>query len=79
MIKIFKPDNVCADKIKIKIINDVIEDVEFIGGCPGSLSGIAALIEGSKVGEVAEKLEGIPCQNQTSCPDQLSKALQKIS
>ena len=28
--------------------------------------------------EVAAKMEGIPCRGNTSCPDQLSKALRKL-
>ena len=27
------------------------------------------------IGEVAEMLQGIPCRGDTSCPDQLSRAI----
>ncbi|AGB42192.1 uncharacterized protein TIGR03905 [Halobacteroides halobius DSM 5150] len=78
-MKTFKPTGVCAREIKFNVTDDgVIEEIEFIGGCNGNLSGIAALIKGSQVEEVAERLEGITCRNETSCPDQLSKALKEM-
>ena len=36
---------------------------------------LAALAIGRNAEEVARMLEGIPCRGNTSCPDQLSKAL----
>ncbi len=70
----------CAKEIKIKI-NDskIIVKVEFVGGCDGNLLGISNLIEGEKVDKVIDKLSGIVCRNGTSCPDQLSKALSKLT
>lgn len=52
-----------------------IHDVRFIGGCGGNLQGIARLVEGKNLDEVASLLSGIRCKGNTSCPDQLSKAL----
>ena len=52
-----------------------IHDVRFIGGCGGNLQGIARLVEGKNLDEVAALLAGIRCKGNTSCPDQLSKAL----
>ena len=52
-----------------------IHDVRFIGGCGGNLQGIAKLVEGKDIDEVQTLLAGILCRNQTSCPDQLSKAI----
>ena len=72
----YKPENVCSDEIRFKINkNNVIEHIEFKGGCKGNLSGLSALIKGSKVDDIINKLKGITCQNDTSCPDQLVKAL----
>ncbi|GAB6099990.1 TIGR03905 family TSCPD domain-containing protein [Halanaerocella petrolearia] len=76
----FETTGVCAREIKFDVNDEgVIEEVEFVGGCNGNLSGIAALVEGSKIEEVADKLEGITCRNETSCPDQLSKALKEMA
>ncbi len=75
----FKTSGTCAKEIKIKI-NDggIIEKVEFVGGCGGNLTGIASLVEGEKLEKIKDKLAGIICRNGTSCPDQLSKALNNI-
>lgn len=62
--------------IEIELDGDTIKDVVFTGGCNGNLNGISKLIKGMKAEEVIEKLEGTRCGfKDTSCPDQLSKAL----
>lgn len=63
-----------------QILFDVTEDnkvtnVKFIGGCSGNLQGISKLVEGKDIDEVISTLKGIKCRSNTSCPDQLSKAL----
>ena len=52
-----------------------MHNVRFIGGCGGNLQGIAKLVEGKDINEVETLLAGIRCRNNTSCPDQLSKAI----
>ncbi len=54
-----------------------MHNVRFIGGCGGNLQGIARLVEGQDIDEVAKLLAGIRCKGNTSCPDQLSKAIQE--
>ncbi|MBQ3832433.1 MAG: TIGR03905 family TSCPD domain-containing protein, partial [Bacteroidales bacterium] len=50
--------------------------VQFYGGCHGNLQGIGKLVEGMDANEVIAKLGGIRCgYKDTSCPDQLSKAI----
>jgi len=72
----YEPQGVCSKLMKIKIKDDVVEDAEITGGCPGNLMGLKILIKGMKVGDIISKLKGIPCGGRgTSCPDQLSKAL----
>ena len=73
----FKPSGVCSTEMIFDIDeNDVITDLKVIGGCNGNLKGISALIKGMKVDEVQEKLKGITCgYRDTSCPDQIAKAL----
>lgn len=64
--------------IEIELDGDVIKDVVFTGGCNGNLSGISKLIKGMKAQDVIDKLEGTTCGfKDTSCPDQLSKALRQ--
>jgi uncharacterized protein (TIGR03905 family) len=72
----FYPEGVCSMMIEIELEGEIIKDVVFTGGCNGNLSGISRLIKGMNAEEVIGKLEGTRCGfNDTSCPDQLSKAL----
>lgn len=74
---IYNTRGTCARQIILEIDGekDTILSTRFIGGCSGNLQGIAKLIDGQKVDDVIEKLNGIQCRNNTSCPDQLAKAL----
>ncbi len=67
---------VCARDIKFEVEDGVVKRITFDGGCNGNLKGLASLAEGMEVDKLIEKLSGIKCGNkETSCPDQLSKAL----
>lgn len=75
----YKPTGVCSREIIIEIENDTIKSVKIIGGCPGNTLGVSTMVEGHKIEEVIQKLKGIPCGiKETSCPDQLAKALEEI-
>ena len=64
--------------IEIELDGDTVKEVIFTGGCNGNLNGISKLIEGMKAEDVISKLEGTRCGfKDTSCPDQLSKALRQ--
>ncbi len=52
-----------------------IHNVRFMNGCSGNLQGISRLVEGKDIDEVNALLSGIRCRNNTSCPDQLAKAI----
>lgn len=72
----YKTSGVCSSTINIEIEDNIVKNVEFIGGCSGNLLGIGSLVTGMTVDEVITKLQGIDCRSKgTSCPDQLSKAL----
>jgi uncharacterized protein (TIGR03905 family) len=72
----FQPQGVCCKMMQIRVKDNIIQDVEFVGGCNGNLSGIGVLIRGMKIKDVIQKLQGLPCGNRpTSCPDQLTKGL----
>lgn len=80
MKEIFYPTfGTCSKFIQVKLTDDdVIEDVQFIGGCHGNLQGISALVKGQKAKDVIARVRGIRCGSKsTSCPDQLSLALEK--
>ena len=72
----YRPQGVCSKLMQLRIKNDIIEDIEIIGGCSGNLTGISALVKGLNINDVTMRLQGIPCGSKpTSCPDQLSRAL----
>ncbi|MCE5222315.1 MAG: TIGR03905 family TSCPD domain-containing protein [Clostridium sp.] len=72
----YKTSGVCSSTINLEIKENIVENVEFVGGCAGNLLGIGQLVKGMPVDEVIAKLNGIDCKRKgTSCPDQLSKAL----
>lgn len=74
----FDTKGVCAKNIQFELDGDIVKSVIFNGGCNGNLKGIASLVEGLKVEDVVKKLEGLTCGNKdTSCPDQLAKALKE--
>jgi len=66
----------CAKRIDIEIEAGVIVGVDFIDGCPGNTKAVAALVKGMPVVEAARRLRGIVCNDDTSCPDQLARALE---
>ena len=68
----------CSKSIDIEIIGNTVTKVHFNGGCPGALSTIATMIAGSNIDELIAKFHGIRCRNDTSCPDQLARALIQI-
>lgn len=75
----YTPDGrVCSQEMIIEVNDNKIEKVTIVGGCPGNTVGVSHLIVGMTVDEAIEKLKGIPCGARgTSCPDQLSKALEE--
>lgn len=78
----YKTSGVCSREINFEIENingeDIVKSVAFVGGCNGNLQGIGRLVEGMKVQDVISKLEGVHCgMKNTSCPDQLAKALKQ--
>lgn len=77
-MEIYYPEIVCSTCITFEVENDRIKNVNFTNGCEGNLKAIARLVEGMPIDDVICRLEGIDCCNQgTSCPDQLSKALKE--
>lgn len=54
-----------------------IHNLKFIGGCSGNLQGISKLVENRPAAEIIPLLKGIRCKQNTSCPDQLAKALEE--
>ena len=71
---------VCAAAIDVELDgSNRVVSVVFHGGCPGNHLGIAALVKGMEAQEAVRRLSGIRCGGRnTSCPDQLAKALEEV-
>ena len=74
----YTPEGVCSRQMIVKAQDGIIQEVKIIGGCPGNTLGVSKLCVGKSIDEVINTLKGIPCgMRGTSCPDQLSKALEE--
>ena len=72
----YKTKGTCATQIDLEIENGVITHCKFHNGCRGNTQGLARIVIGRKADEVKELLRGVPCRGDTSCPDQLSRAIE---
>ena len=78
MVYKYQPKGICPRGISVELEGDIIRRVHFDGGCAGNLSGIAKLVEGMRASDVIQKFKGTRCGHKgTSCPDQLSLALEE--
>lgn len=70
----------CSVQIDFEIDDEGrLHNVQYYGGCNGNLQGIGRLVEGMPAAEVLSKLRGIRCgYKDTSCPDQLARALENV-
>ena len=76
----YKTKGTCSQRIIFEIEENIVRNVQFIGGCNGNLQGIGRLVEGMDVDEVIKRIEGIHCGfKPTSCPDQLANALKEVT
>ena len=74
----YKTKNTCSQLIRFDLEDDVVTNIEFLGGCNGNLKAISKLLEGATVEDIEEKLLGNTCgRRPTSCTDQLAKAVRE--
>ncbi len=74
----YKTKGTCSKQIDIELEDGVIKKVAFTGGCNGNTKGISSLVVGMKAEDVIARTRGITCgPRPTSCPDQLSHALEE--
>lgn len=73
----YSTNGTCSRQIVFDVNDEdnTIHNVKFIGGCSGNLQGVGKLVEGRTLDEVQAALTGIKCRNNTSCPDQLARAI----
>ncbi len=75
MRRVFRPVGTCSTEITVTVEGDVVKELRFADGCRGNLEALGRLAIGSRVDELVTLLQGIVCQNGTSCPDQLARVL----
>lgn len=69
----------CSKAIEVTAKDGIIENVTFYGGCNGNTKGLSQLVRGMKVDDVIARLKGTTCgARPTSCPDQLTRALEQL-
>ena len=76
----YRTRGTCSRGISVEVEDGVITKCKFNGGCAGNTQGVAALVTGMKVEDAIAKMKGIRCGfKDTSCPDQLARALEELS
>lgn len=73
----YKTKGTCSSAIDLEIEDGKITACKFTGGCRGNTNGLARMVVGQDARDVMTRLRGIPCQGGTSCPDQLSRAIEQ--
>ena len=74
----YRTQGTCSQAIEFEIVDGILKNVLFYGGCNGNTQGVATLVEGMKAEDVIAKLAGIRCGfKSTSCPDQLAQAIKQ--
>ena len=68
----------CSQLISFDMDDNVVSNIEFLGGCNGNLKAISKLVNGWTVEKIEEYLKGNLCGSRpTSCADQLARAVRK--
>ena len=73
----YRTHGTCSTSIDLQIANGVVTSCSFTDGCHGNAVGLSKMVVGQDAHEVMRKLRGITCRNGTSCPDQLSRAIER--
>ena len=74
----FKTSGTCSRMVTVDVEDGIVTDCSFVGGCSGNTQGVAKLVVGMRADEAIKRLRGIKCGfKPTSCPDQLSLAIEE--
>ena len=74
----YPTEMVCSQIISFDLDDNVVSNIEFLGGCNGNLKAISKLVNGWTVEKIEEYLKGNTCgRRPTSCADQLARAVRK--
>ena len=74
----YPTEMVCSQLISFDLDDNIVSNIEFVGGCNGNLKAISKLVDGWTVEKIESFLKGNTCgRRPTSCADQLAKAVRK--
>ena len=73
----YQTHGTCSRRKDFDVQNGIVTACRFEGGCTGNTQGVARLVVGRNVDDVIQMLKGIQCRGNTSCPDQLARALEE--
>lgn len=74
----YVPQGVCSREMRVEVKDGIVTSVQIVGGCSGNIQALCRLVEGLDAQKAIEKISGIRCGfKNTSCPDQLAKAIQR--
>ena len=74
----YATEMVCSQQISFDLDDNIVSNIEFVGGCNGNLKAISKLVDGWTVEKIEEYLKGNLCgYRPTSCADQLARAVRK--
>lgn len=74
----YKTKSVCSSEISFDIENNVVKNINFVGGCNGNLKALSKVLDGFTVEQIEKTLLGNTCGfRPTSCADQLAKAVRQ--
>ena len=74
----YRTSGTCSSAIDFEIKDGIVTEVHFTGGCRGNTQAVARLCVGMTPEEIIKRCKGIPCRGDTSCPDQLARALEQV-
>ena len=73
-----KPCGVCAKEISFDLVDGIVLNVQFVGGCNGQGITVSRLVDGMTVNEVYALLHDVECGKRgTSCAAELAKAVDR--
>ena len=74
----YKTKSVCSSEISFDIENNVVKNINFVGGCNGNLKALSKVLDGFTVEQIEKTLLGNTCGfRPTTCADQLAKAVRQ--
>ena len=62
----YETKGICCKVMQVEISNNIIQNVDFLGGCDGNLKGLKALLSKMHIDDVINKFSGITCGDKST-------------